>query len=58
MKELTEAIDGEASFAHPFQRCPPISEVPPSTVKNFVTSSSCSMEGAETVPTVLGVAQF
>ena len=34
----------------------------PSTVRNFMTSSGCSMEGApskkETVPTVLGVAQF
>ena len=33
----------------------------PSTVKNFMTSSGCSMEGTpprkETVPTILGVAQ-
>ena len=34
----------------------------PSTVRNFMTSSGCSMEGAlpkkEAVPTVLGVAQI
>ena len=36
--------------------------VPGGTVKHFMTSSGCSMEGAlpreEMVPTVLGVAKF